>query len=95
MRAADGEAHAHRVALCKFLGDVAPLRGTAVVAQALACEEQVAVRPDDRLQVRQLASGRRRGCLVEALHPAAGVTFGDERKPLERNPERLEIDLSE
>src|SRR5262249_17028353 len=68
-----------------------PLPGAVVVPHLLTRCDQVATRPSDTDQDLRLSRERRRGRLVETPHPLAQIALADQRLPLERQPDHLEL----
>ena len=87
------EADAHPPA--ERLDLAAPLRGAVVVADALARVDQVAAGPAGGRELLELAAEGGGGRLVEAAHALDHVTLVDEREPLGRQAEHLEVDVAE
>ena len=84
------EADAHPPA--ERLHLAAPLRRAVVVTHALAGVDQVAAGPPGRGELLVLAAERGGGRLVEAAHAVVDPALVDEREPLGRQAEHLQVD---
>ncbi|HWC25454.1 MAG TPA: hypothetical protein VG474_02620 [Solirubrobacteraceae bacterium] len=89
--AADAEQEGAVVAAGEPGHAIAPLARALEVADALACRNEKAARPALGDRQPRLAGERAGGRLVEAAHAVADLGQRDERRPLERQPEHLEV----
>ena len=77
--------------LRELLELLAPLAGAVEVAHPLAGVDQVAAGPADGLELLVLAAERRRRRLVQTAHPLLNRALADQRQPLCRQPDHLEV----